>query len=66
MVINASSTFVDFGNGNTAYFLIGIAGKNNEHVELIANIADIIEDEDRVKELSKVESKQEIFNVFSI
>lgn len=66
IIIHQYPNGVDFGNGNTAYFLIGIAGKNNEHVELIANIADIIEDEDRVKELSKVESKQEIFNVFSI
>lgn len=66
IVINQYPNGVDFGNGNTAYFLIGIAGKNNEHVDLISNIADIIEDEDRVKELAKITDVEKIFEVFSI
>ena len=66
IVINQYPNGVDFGNGNKAYFLIGIAGKNNEHVDLIANIADIIEDEDRVLELAKVTDREEIFRVFSL
>lgn len=66
IVINQYPNGVDFGNGNKAYFLIGIAGKNNEHVDLIANIADIIEDEDRVLELAKVADREEIFRVFSL
>ena len=35
---------IDFGNGNKSYFLIGIAGKNDEHVEILSKIADVIED----------------------
>lgn len=66
IVINQYPNGVDFGNGNIAYFLIGIAGKNNEHVDLIANIADIIEDEERVLELSKITNREEIFGVFSL
>lgn len=66
IVINQYPNGIDFGNGNIAYFLIGIAGKNNEHVDLIANIADIIEDEERVLELAKVKDREEIFRVFSI
>lgn len=66
IVINQYPNGVDFGDGNIAYFLIGIAGKNNEHVDLIANIADIIEDEERVIELSKIINREEIFRVFSI
>ncbi len=27
-------------NGNTAYIVIGIAGKNNDHIEILANIAE--------------------------
>lgn len=66
IIINQYPNGVDFGNGNIAYFLIGIAGKNNEHVDLISNIADIIEDEDRVLELAKINDKEEIFRVFSL
>lgn len=66
IVIHQFADGVDFGNGNNAYFLIGIAGKNNEHVDLIANIADIIEDEDRILELSKIRDREEIYRIFSI
>lgn len=66
IVINQYPNGVDFGNGNIAYFLIGIAGKDNEHVDLIANIADIIEDEDRVLELAKIQDREEIYKVFSL
>ena len=31
---------VDFGSGNIAKILIGIAGKNNEHLGILSNIAD--------------------------
>lgn len=27
-------------NGNTAYVVIGIAGKNNDHIQILANIAE--------------------------
>jgi PTS system mannitol-specific IIC component len=36
---------VDFGSGNVANILIGIAGKGNEHLKILANVAGIIEDE---------------------
>ncbi|MGL5191026.1 MAG: PTS sugar transporter subunit IIA, partial [Cetobacterium sp.] len=57
---------IDFGNGNIAYFLIGIAGKNDEHVEIISKIADVIEDEDEVLNLKNEKNAEKIYKAFNI
>lgn len=57
---------IDFGNGNIAYFLIGIAGKNDEHVEIISKIADVIEDEDEVLNLKNEKNSEIIYKAFNI
>jgi PTS system mannitol-specific IIC component len=64
IVINQYPEGVDFGNGNIAYLLIGIAGKNDEHVDIISNIADAIEEEETVELLSKTTDVDEIYNRF--
>ena len=64
IVIHQYPEGVDFGNGNIAYLLIGIAGKNDEHVEIISNIADAIEEEETVKLLSKTTDIEEIYSRF--
>lgn len=66
IVINQYPDGVDFGDGNIAYLLIGIAGKNNEHVDIISNIADVIEDETVVEELAKTNNRDDIFNKFNV
>ena len=57
---------VDFGDGNIAKLVIGIAGKNDEHIDIISNIADVIEDEDVVEELSICSDVDTIYEKFSI
>lgn len=57
---------IDFGNGNKAYFLIGIAGKNDEHVEIISKIADVIEDEDEVLALKDEKNAEKIYKTFNV
>jgi PTS system mannitol-specific IIC component len=64
IVIHQYPEGVDFGNGNIAYLLIGIAGKNDEHVEIISNIADAIEEEETVKLLSKTTDVEEMYSRF--
>ena len=54
IVIHQYPNGIDFGGGNIAYFVIGVAGKNDEHIEIISNLADIIEEEERVIELSRI------------
>lgn len=54
---------IDF-DGELAYLIIGIAGVGNEHLEILSNIATVLDDEltDRLKDSS---SKIEIIEAFS-
>jgi mannitol PTS system EIIA component len=42
---------VDFGDGNIAKLVIGIAGKNNDHMAILSKIAIVCEDKENVKKL---------------
>lgn len=55
---------VDFGEGNTAYLLIGIAGVGDEHLEILSNIALVCAEEDNVKKLVAAKSAEEIIEIF--
>jgi mannitol/fructose-specific phosphotransferase system IIA component len=39
---------VDWGDGDTAYLVIGIAASSDEHVGVLASLAEAIEDEDTI------------------
>lgn len=55
---------VDFGNGNIVKLLIGIAGKGDEHLEVLSKIAIIISDEDNVLKIVQSSSTEEIMSLF--
>lgn len=63
IVVNQYTDGIDFGD-EKAYILIGIAGKDNEHVDIIANIANIIANEETVMRLAKTKSIDDIYNLF--
>ncbi|WP_206425337.1 PTS sugar transporter subunit IIA [Staphylospora marina] len=42
---------VDFGNGNTAYLLFGIAAKGDDHLNILARLALLCSDEESVKKM---------------
>jgi len=42
---------VDFGNGNRARLLVGIAAKGNEHLDLLTAIASVCADDERLERL---------------
>ena len=54
---------VDFGEGNIAYVLIGIAGKGDEHLELLSMIALVCQEEENVTRLKLASSKQEVMQI---
>lgn len=54
---------VDF-NGNTVKLLIGIAGKGNEHLELLSRIALVCSEEENIDKILNAASKEEIINMF--
>lgn len=55
---------VDF-DGNQAYLLIGIAGKGDEHLHLLSQIALTLMDEARLKQLIKATLKSEIIELMT-
>jgi mannitol PTS system EIIA component len=56
---------VDFGDGNIAFVLIGIAGKDDEHLELLSAIALVCQDEENVTRLKLASSKQEVMEILA-
>ena len=57
---------IDFGDGNTAYITIGIAGKEGEHMDLLNKIALICIEEKNVQALLTANSIEYILQVLNI
>lgn len=55
---------VDFGDGNIAKLLIGIAGKGDEHLEILSNIAVVVADEDNVEQIVNATTAEEVLAFF--
>ncbi|MGE6256640.1 PTS sugar transporter subunit IIA [Heyndrickxia sporothermodurans] len=55
---------VDFG-GNIVKILIGIAGKNNEHLDILSKIAIVCSEEENVEKLVQAKSEDEILHIFN-
>lgn len=54
---------VDFGDGNTAYVIIGIAGAGDEHLEILSKIAVVCSEEENVKEIVQATSAEQIIDI---
>ena len=54
---------VDFGEGNIAYLVIGIAGKNDDHITILSKIALACQSEEDVKKLIDSNDKNEIISL---
>ncbi|TVP82512.1 MAG: PTS mannitol transporter subunit IIA [Alkalicoccus sp.] len=55
---------VEYGEGNTAKLIFGIAGKNNEHLEILSKIAILCSEEENVERMINASSKQELLDMF--
>ena len=55
---------VEYGDGNLARLVIGIAGKGDEHLEILSRIATVCEDEDNVEQIVRAETKEELLAFF--
>ena len=56
---------MDF-DGDTAYLLIGVAGKGEEHVEVLGKIAEIMLDTHAIEALKKASTKQQVLKILKI
>lgn len=55
---------VDFGNGNIVKLLIGIAGKNGEHLDILSKIAIVCSEEENVTKIVNASTVDEIMAIF--
>ncbi|WP_026882659.1 PTS sugar transporter subunit IIA [Clostridium akagii] len=54
---------VDFGDGNIAYVVIGIAGKGEEHMEILSKIALTVQYEENVERLRVAKTPEEVISI---
>lgn len=54
---------VDFGDGNMAYLLIGIAGVGDEHLEMLSSIAIVCSEEENVKKLVQATRDEDVIAI---
>ena len=55
---------MEYGDGNIAMLIIGIAGKGDEHLDILSNIAQVVSDEDNVAKIVQAETKDELLAFF--
>ncbi|MFC4077997.1 PTS sugar transporter subunit IIA [Salinithrix halophila] len=55
---------VDFGSGHTAHIVIGIAGKDSEHMDILSRIALVVSEQDNVARMVKATSAEELLSLF--
>lgn len=55
---------VDFGD-EKAYLIAGIAGKGDEHIEILASLGETFEDEDKLKALMSAEDPNIIYKILN-
>lgn len=55
---------IDFGEGNTAYLLFGIAAVGDEHLNVLSQIAIACSDEENVKKAAQATTAEEIIALF--
>jgi mannitol PTS system EIIA component len=56
---------VEFGDGNIAKILIGIAGKNDEHLEILSKIAIVLSEEENIQKLIEAASEEDIIRLLN-
>jgi PTS system mannitol-specific IIA component len=55
---------VDYGDGNIVKILIGIAGKGDEHLEILSKIAIVLSEEENIQSLLDAGTEEEVIRIF--
>ena len=53
---------IDYGNGDIAYLVIGIAGRDKEHLSILSDLANVLENKEVVDKLINTTDPNEIYN----
>ena len=57
---------IDFGDGKIAYLVIGIAGVDGEHLDILANIAVTCSDVEKVEQIKKATTKESVLSILDM
>jgi mannitol PTS system EIIA component len=55
---------VEYGDGDVAKLVIGIAGKGDEHLEILSKISLVVSEEENVERIVNAETKEELLAIF--
>ncbi|MGO4106087.1 PTS sugar transporter subunit IIA [Paenibacillus sp. YAF4_2] len=55
---------VDFGEGNIAHLIIGIAASGDDHLDILTNVAMICSDDDSLERILKASTAEEMIEIF--
>lgn len=55
---------VEYGDGDVAKLIVGIAGKGDEHLEILSKIALVVAEEENVERLVNARTKEELLAIF--
>lgn len=55
---------VEYGDGNVARLVIGIAGKGDEHLDILSKIALVVSEEENVEKIVNSQTKEELLAYF--
>lgn len=55
---------VEYGDGNVARLIVGIAGKEGEHLEILSKIALVVSEEENVEKIVNAKTKEELLSYF--
>ena len=55
---------VEYGDGEVAKLVIGIAGKGDDHLEILSKIAIVVSEEENVEKIVNARTKEELMAIF--
>jgi mannitol PTS system EIIA component len=55
---------VEYGDGEVAHLIIGIAGKGDEHLDILSRISLVVSEEENVERIVQAETKEELIAIF--
>ena len=55
---------VEYGDGDMAKLVIGIAGKGDEHMDILSKIALVVSEEENVERIVNAQTKEELLAMF--
>lgn len=55
---------VEYGDGDVAKLVIGIAGKGDEHLEILSKVAIVCSEEENVERIVNAQTKEELLAIF--